>query len=169
MEYLENVHELGSEKGLVYLVKHYRKSLARELEISAVLIPEAGEAPEKKKSIPPFTAFAERASSTIFQMPGSEAGTFFEIKSVLEGIPAVRGTVLYKKDDISVVIPVVNSDEYLQEAIDSVLGQTLSAGEILVVDDGSTDNSALKVKSYGKKISIFIRRTVETQRPETWV
>jgi hypothetical protein len=89
--YLENAHELGTEKGLIYLMKHYKKSLVRELEISAVLIPEPSEDPENKKRIPPFMAFAEMASSTIFQMPGSGAETLSEIKSVLEGIPAFRG------------------------------------------------------------------------------
>ena len=88
--YLENVHELGTEKGLIYLNKHYRKSLVRELGISAVLIPEANGDP-KRKRIPPFMAFAEMASSTIFQMPGSGSQTLSEIRSVLNGIPAFKG------------------------------------------------------------------------------
>jgi glycosyltransferase involved in cell wall biosynthesis len=43
---------------------------------------------------------------------------------------------------VSVIIPVYNTREYLSDAVDSVLGQTLPASQILLIDDGSTDGSA---------------------------
>ena len=43
---------------------------------------------------------------------------------------------------ISVVIPVYNGEKYLATAIKSVVQQTLSPHEIIVVNDGSTDASA---------------------------
>lgn len=49
---------------------------------------------------------------------------------------------------ISVVIPVYNGERYLREAIDSVLGQTYKYIEIIIVNDGSTDNSEEIIKSY---------------------
>lgn len=50
---------------------------------------------------------------------------------------------------ISVVIPVYNRERYLGEAIESVLGQTRQADEVIVVDDRSTDGSAALARSYG--------------------
>ena len=52
---------------------------------------------------------------------------------------------------ISVVIPVYNVDKYLRQCLDSVIGQTYDNLEILVVDDGSTDKSAIICDEYAAK------------------
>ena len=53
---------------------------------------------------------------------------------------------------ISCIIPVFNGERYLAEALESVVNQTYRPVEILVVDDGSTDNTAAGVSAYRDRI-----------------
>jgi glycosyltransferase involved in cell wall biosynthesis len=53
---------------------------------------------------------------------------------------------------VSIVINNYNYDRFLAEAIDSALGQTYAAVEVVVVDDGSTDRSREVIASYGDRI-----------------
>ncbi len=58
-----------------------------------------------------------------------------------------------EKIKVSVVIPTYNSISYLNTAVDSVLSQTFKGIEVLVVDDGSTDNTRkILFEKYGDKI-----------------
>ena len=52
---------------------------------------------------------------------------------------------------LSVIIPVYNVENYLNECLDSVTNQTLEDMEIICIDDGSTDNSPHILKEYSKK------------------
>ena len=49
---------------------------------------------------------------------------------------------------ISIVIPIYNTSEYLRECLDSVVNQTLKDIEIILVDDGSTDDSVDICREY---------------------
>ena len=53
---------------------------------------------------------------------------------------------------ISVVIDNYNYERYLGEAIESVLNQTRAPWELIVVDDGSTDNSQEVIRSFGDRV-----------------
>jgi glycosyltransferase involved in cell wall biosynthesis len=53
---------------------------------------------------------------------------------------------------ISVVVPAYNARMWIREAIESTLSQTLAPAEILVVDDGSTDDTPAVLAEYGTKI-----------------
>lgn len=48
---------------------------------------------------------------------------------------------------VSVIIPVYNVEEYVKRCLDSVLEQTYHNLEVIVVNDGATDNSAKVIKS----------------------
>ncbi len=54
---------------------------------------------------------------------------------------------------ISVVVPVYNADKYLKDCIDSLLAQTINDFEIILVNDGSTDNSKDICHSFANKYS----------------
>ena len=53
---------------------------------------------------------------------------------------------------VSVLIPCHNNEAFVAEAIESALGQTYSNIEVIVVDDGSTDQSLQVIKSYRDQI-----------------
>lgn len=53
-----------------------------------------------------------------------------------------------KEKIISIVIPVYNSARYLRECMDSIMGQTFKDFEVIMIDDGSTDDSVKIIASY---------------------
>lgn len=54
--------------------------------------------------------------------------------------------------DISVIVPVYNGAPFVAQAIDSIVAQSCPPGEIIVVDDGSTDNTADIVQRFGDRV-----------------
>jgi glycosyltransferase involved in cell wall biosynthesis len=59
---------------------------------------------------------------------------------------------------ISCIVPVFNGERFLAEALESILSQTYQPIEIIVVDDGSTDQTAQVAHSYGQRIK-YLRKT----------
>ncbi|MGH4118116.1 glycosyltransferase family 2 protein [Clostridium sp.] len=60
------------------------------------------------------------------------------------------------KVDVSIIIPVYNVQEYLSECLDSVINQTIKNKEIIIVNDGSTDNCSKILTEYKMKFPELI-------------
>lgn len=58
--------------------------------------------------------------------------------------------------DISVIIPVFNRENHIQKCLDSVLGQNGVTVEVIIIDDGSTDNSLEICQQYAAEYSNII-------------
>ena len=60
------------------------------------------------------------------------------------------------KNDISIIIPAYNASSYIEECINSVINQTKKEIEIIIINDGSTDNTKEIVEKYKDKRIKFI-------------
>ena len=58
---------------------------------------------------------------------------------------------------VSVVMPVYNQEKYVQDAIESILNQTFQDFELIVVNDGSDDNSESKILSCRDERIVYVR------------
>ena len=63
---------------------------------------------------------------------------------------------------VSIIVPVYNVENYIEKCLDSLLSQSLNEIEIIVVNDGSTDNSYEIIKSimdkHPNRIQYFIKK-----------
>jgi len=59
---------------------------------------------------------------------------------------------------VSVIMPAFNRADYITEALESVLGQDYPHKELVVIDDGSTDNTIEIVKSFGNRVRLMQQR-----------
>lgn len=60
---------------------------------------------------------------------------------------------LHNNPKISIIVPVYNAEKYLHRCIDSILNQTFTDFEVLLINDGSTDSSGSICDEYAKKDS----------------
>jgi glycosyltransferase involved in cell wall biosynthesis len=58
---------------------------------------------------------------------------------------------------VSCVVPVYNGERYLRETLDSILAQTYTRIDLLVVDDGSTDGTARVVREYSSRVRYIVQ------------
>ncbi len=63
---------------------------------------------------------------------------------------------MYSRPKVSIIIPVYNVEKYLETCLNSVAAQTLKETEVIVVDDGSTDQSPRIIEKFKQRYSHFI-------------
>ena len=68
---------------------------------------------------------------------------------------------MVEKDKVTVIIPVYNVEPYLTRCLDSVLGQTYSNIEVIVVNDGSKDNTKKILDDYASKYENIIVKHIK--------
>lgn len=61
--------------------------------------------------------------------------------------------------DISIIVPIYNAEKYINKCIDSILNQTKKELEIILINDGSTDNTEKLIKSYKDKRIKYFKNT----------
>ena len=64
------------------------------------------------------------------------------------------------KPYVSIIVPVYNVEKYLEKCLDSLVNQTLKNIEIIIVNDGTKDNSQDIVDKYTKKYENMIQTTL---------
>ena len=73
--------------------------------------------------------------------------------------PLIMGTSnfdpLHPADSVSVVVPVYNGAKFIAETLHSILGQTVRPFEVIVVNDGSTDNTVSVVEEFGDSVAVI--------------
>ena len=57
---------------------------------------------------------------------------------------------------VSVIVAVYNAEKFIEKCMDSIISQTLKEIEVIVMNDGSTDNTKEKLKSYEKDTRVII-------------
>ena len=85
----------------------------------------------------------------------NENENFIIVKNA-EGEPETKAKIIIQNQidylpKISVIIPIYNTAEYLNQCLDTIINQTLKEIEIICIDDGSTDNSFNILLSYAEK------------------
>lgn len=62
---------------------------------------------------------------------------------------------------VSLIVPVYNTSKYLEKCINSLINQTLKDIEIIIINDGSTDNSEKIIKKFNDKRIKYIAKQNE--------
>ena len=72
------------------------------------------------------------------------------------------------KPMVSIIVPIYNASKTLARCVDSILNQEYTDFELLLMDDGSKDESPIICDEYAAKDTRSIKKTAECLRPEIW-
>lgn len=75
---------------------------------------------------------------------------------VAKSAPVYQSAELYKEALVSIVVPAYNADSYIVRCIDTILAQSFTDLEIVIVDDGSTDHTPDIIDWYAENYSNIV-------------
>lgn len=67
----------------------------------------------------------------------------------------MRNEIKMNNELISIIVPIYNTEKYLRQCLDSIINQTYTNFEVLLVNDGSTDSSGMICQEYVENDSRF--------------
>jgi len=96
----------------------------------------------------------------------SQVSPFDPAETQDDGSESTRASVLSPRDEldfdpadpkhaVSVIVPAYNAARYIAETLESILKQTVPPAEVIVVNDGSTDDTVSIVRSFGKAVTLI--------------
>lgn len=136
--------------------------------------------------------------TTMAQLPGSDHATHDYISALTEALPCSslllgsdreripeviresldvtalpenQKSILNERDErplISVVMPVYNGEKFIRKAIENILAQQYPAMEIIVVDDGSSDNTRKELEATGVDVRYFYQGNQGPSAARNW-
>ena len=95
-----------------------------------------------------------------FNKPSSLINNYYDINKEAKKLEN-KYLNFFKKDKISIIIPVYNKEKYLKKCLKSILNQTYKNLEIIIIDDKSTDKSLEIINSFkntDKRIKVYTHK-----------
>ena len=142
--FVSNLYKLGVDKNYMQKRKELRKFLDSHKEWWKITNPERY--PKNLKDKIMYKIISSNNVTLIL--------AFFMFKERLRRMKFSFGK--NEKVKISVIVPIYNVEKYLKKCLDSIINQTFKEFEIILVDDGSTDNSEMICKEYRRKDSRIV-------------
>lgn len=152
-ELLDKVELLLGNKGSVnYVVKRVNDSLSKKDVANSYA--KISKDTDKDQNHNTEKAVLTKKNNYLYN---KKEGCSFVVKNP-EGFKDTEATIVTRNliefsPKVSVIIPVYNTSEYLEQCISSIINQTLSDIEIIAVDDGSTDDSIEKLLNFANQDS----------------
>ncbi len=159
------------EKGYLFITDIPHKTIGKKFKLEGIIFFNRHDSEQVKIiEIPKIKALATIGASTMFQLPGADHSFIRHISKLVKDFPVYEYTLsnqvrknilglqtfITNNPLVSVIMAVYNGQKFIKKAIDSVLSQTFTQIELIIIDDGSIDNTATIIKSYeDKRISYY--------------
>ena len=66
--------------------------------------------------------------------------------------------------EVSIILPIYNCENFIEETIDSIINQSFQKWELIIVDDASTDSTLSKIEKYLKDNRIILKKLKKNKK-----